>query len=65
MSNYKRGDWCDTLDGLYWSFTESNREFYQSNPRLSLLTRSLDRLDPERKKYIFSEAKKFIKNNTI
>ena len=65
MSNYKRGDWCDTLDGLYWSFTESNREFYQSNPRLSLLTRSLDRLDPERKKYIFSEAKKFIKSNTI
>ncbi|MFL2680440.1 MAG: hypothetical protein ACJ0GP_02710 [Candidatus Actinomarina sp.] len=65
MSNYKRGDWCDTLDGLYWSFTENNRDFYQSNPRLSLLTRSLDRLDPDRKKHIFSEAKKFIKNNTI
>jgi deoxyribodipyrimidine photolyase-related protein len=65
MSNYKRGEWCDTLDGLYWSFTEKNRKFYQSNPRLSLLTRSLDKLDPDRKKHIFSEAKKFIKNNTI
>ncbi len=65
MSDYKRGDWCDTLDGLYWSFTEKNRDFYQSNPRLSLLTRSLDRLDPVRKKHIFSEAKKFIENNTI
>ena len=65
MSNYKRGDWCDTLDGLYWSFTENNIDFYKSNPRLSLLTRSLERLDPDRKKHIFSEAKKFIKNNTI
>ena len=65
MSNYKRGDWCDTLDGLYWSFTEKNRDFYQSNPRLSLLTRSLDRLNPDRKKHIFGEAEKFIKNNTI
>ena len=65
MSNYKRGEWCDVLDGLYWSFTEQNRDFYKSNPRLSLLTRSLDRLDPQRKKHIFNEAEKFIKSNTI
>ena len=65
MSNYKRGDWCDILDGLYWSFTEQNRDFYQANPRLSLLTRSLDRLDPVRKKHIFNEAEKFIESNTI
>ena len=50
MSNYKKGDWCDKLDGIYWSFTEKNRKFYEGNPRLSLLTRSLDKLDPERKK---------------
>jgi len=65
MSNYKRGDWCDILDGLYWSFTEQNQDFYKSNPRLSILTRSLDRLDPDRKKHIFFEAEKFINNNTI
>ena len=64
MSNYKKGDWCDTLDGLYWRFTEKNRDFYESNPRLSLLTRSLDKMDSDRKKKIFNEAEKFIKSHT-
>ena len=65
MSNYKKGDWCDKLDGIYWSFTEKNRKFYEVNPRLSLLTRSLDKLDPERKKRIFKAAKEFINENTV
>ena len=64
MSNYKKGEWCDTLDGLYWRFTEKNRDFYESNPRLSLLTRSLDKMDPERKKKIFGDAEKFIQSHT-
>ena len=65
MSNYKRGDWCDTLDGLYWKFTEKNRKFYENNPRLALLVRSLDRLEPSRKKHIFIQAENFIKQNTV
>ena len=65
MSNYKKGDWCDTLDGLYWKFTEKNRKFYENNPRLSLLVRSLDRLEPSRKKNIFTKAENFIKQNTF
>ena len=65
MSNYKKGDWCDKLDGIYWSFTEKNRKFYEGNPRLSLLTRSLDKLDPERKKRIYKAAKEFINENTV
>ena len=65
MSNYKKGGWCDTLDGLYWKFTEKNRKFYENNPRLALLVRSLDRLEPSRKKHIFIQAENFIKQNTI
>ena len=65
MSNYKKGDWCDTLDGLYWKFTEKNRKFYENNPRLSLLVRSLDRLELSRKKNIFTKAENFIKQNTF
>ena len=64
MSNYKKDEWCDILDGLYWRFTEKNRTFYESNPRLSLLTRSLDKMDKERKKRIFSKAEEFIKQHT-
>ena len=65
MSNYSRGDWCDVVDGLYWRFTEKHRSFYQKNARLNFLTRTLDRLNPERKKMIFEKAELFIKENTI
>jgi deoxyribodipyrimidine photolyase-related protein len=64
MSNYKRGDWCDTVDGLYWRFIEKNRNFYQSNPRLSLQATFLDRLSPKRKEIIFDRAETFISKHT-
>ncbi|MEM7647137.1 MAG: cryptochrome/photolyase family protein, partial [Pseudomonadota bacterium] len=28
MSDYKKGPWCDTLDGLYWRFIAKNRDFF-------------------------------------
>ena len=64
MSNYKRGDWCDAVDGLYWRFTEKHRDFYEKNARMSFLTRTLDRMDADRKKTIFKSANEFIKQNT-
>ena len=27
MSNYKRGEWCNIVDGLYWKFIYDNRYF--------------------------------------
>ena len=65
MSNYQKGPWCEVLDGLYWRFTEKHRDFYESNPRLSILTRSLDKMDPERKERIFGLADDFIKKNSL
>ena len=65
MSNYKKEEWCDILDGLYWRFTEKNREFYASNPRLSMITLNLDKMDKKRKKNIFSKAEEFIIKNTL
>ena len=65
MSNYKKEEWCDILDGLYWRFTEKNKEFYLSNPRLSMIARNLDKMDKKRKENIFSKAEEFISKNTL
>jgi len=65
MSNYKKGQWCDIVDGLYWSFMQDNKSFFKSNPRLSLLVGYLDRMDASRKNIIFLEAKKFINSKTL
>ena len=65
MSNFKKGDWCETVDGLYWKFIEDNKEFFAKNPRLSLMIRALDKLDQERKLRIFKAAEIFIEEKTL
>ena len=64
MSNYKKGEWCDAVDGLYWRFIENNKEFFTTNPRLALMPKSLDKMNKDRKIKIFSAAEKFIDKNT-
>ena len=64
MSNYKKGDWCDAVDGLYWKFIEKNRDFFTTNPRLALMPKSLDKMNEDRKIKIFAAAEEFIENNT-
>jgi deoxyribodipyrimidine photolyase-related protein len=64
MSNYKKGEWCDAVDGLYWRFIETNREFFAKNPRLGLMLKSLDRMNQDRKIKIYSAADQFIEKNT-
>ena len=64
MSDYRRSGWCDTMDGLYWRFIENNREFFAGNPRLALMPRALDRLEPTRKTRIYKAADSFLEQNT-
>ena len=28
MSNYKKGDWCETWDALFWNFMNNQRDFF-------------------------------------
>ncbi len=64
MMDFKKGEWCNTMDGLYWRFINRNRSFFLKNPRLSMMVRIFDKMKPDRKKLILSEAEKFINKNT-
>jgi deoxyribodipyrimidine photolyase-related protein len=64
MSNFKKGPWCDIVDGLYWSFIKNNLEYFKTNPRLAVMPRALERLKPERTQLIFSAADNFVKQKT-
>lgn len=44
MSNYKKGEWCDVWDALYWNFIHQHRSFFASNPRMSIMTAQLDKM---------------------
>ena len=65
MSNYKKGSWCNIVDGLYWRFIDKHKSFYQSNPRLSFQTSMLEKMDSDRKKQIFQCAETFLETNTF
>ena len=64
MMDFKKGEWCNTMDGLYWRFINKNRNFFLKNPRLSMMVRIFDKMKSDRKKLILFEAEKFIKRNT-
>ncbi len=65
MSHYKMDDWCVTLDGLYWRFIEKHKKFFSKNPRLSMMVKTLDKIDKGRRKELSSRAEDFLKKNTI
>ena len=64
MMNFKRGDWNDIMDGLYWRFINNNRKFFQSNPRLNMMVNIYDKMNTERKNHIIKKANQFIRDNT-
>jgi deoxyribodipyrimidine photolyase-related protein len=44
MSNFKRGDWCPIWDALYWRFIDKHRDFFASNPRMSVMVAQCNRM---------------------
>ncbi len=59
MSNYKKGDWQETWDGLFWTFMDKHRNFFLSNPRLGMLIRAFDKMNQDKKEVHFKNAKLF------
>ncbi len=49
MSDYKKGEWCQTWDALYWNFINQNREFFRKNPRTSMMINMYDKKSNEMK----------------
>ena len=50
MSDYKKGEWCDIWDALYWNFINENRDFFKKNPRTSMMINMYDRKSEEMKR---------------
>jgi len=64
MMHFKKGPWCDIMDGLYWRFIDRHKKFFLKNPRLAMMVRVSEKMNKERKIKIFKAANNFIKENT-
>lgn len=60
MSDYGTGDWQTTWDGLFWRFMDVHRNFFEKNPRLAMLLRTLDRMDTVKKNHLLQTAENFL-----
>ena len=64
MSNYKKGEWQEVWDGLFWRFMHTHRDFFLSNPRLGMLVRMFDKMDEEKKQKHLRNGESYLKTLT-
>ena len=52
--------WTTVWDALFWRFMHVHRDFFGQNPRLGMLLRTLDKMDPSRRSALFNKADQFL-----
>ncbi|RNL56649.1 cryptochrome/photolyase family protein [Pedobacter jejuensis] len=60
--NDKIGENSCPFNSLYWNFHDQHREKLQRNPRLSMVYRLWDKMNPELKSKVLSRADYYLKN---
>lgn len=63
MGDFKRGEWCDVMDGLLWRFVACHEDKLKANQRLAPMVANLPRV-ARRRPEIFSLADDFIERTT-
>ena len=62
MSDYQSGDWDAIWDGLFWRFVGEHQDFFKSNPRVSMMYYSFQKMDEEKRATHLKNAEEFLKN---
>jgi deoxyribodipyrimidine photolyase-related protein len=58
----KTGERSCPFNSLYWNFHERNREKLIKNPRIGMVYRLLDKMEPNQKKEIMKQAESYLQN---
>jgi deoxyribodipyrimidine photolyase-related protein len=60
MSNYEKGNWQQTWDGLFWRFMHVHRSFFLTNPRLGMLIGTFDKMDEQKRELHLQNAERYL-----
>ena len=60
MSNYKKGDWEQTWDALYWRFINKHRETFAKNIRMNFMIKLYDKKTDKVKQEMEQKAQAFL-----
>ncbi|MEM0900006.1 MAG: cryptochrome/photolyase family protein [Pseudomonadota bacterium] len=61
MSHWKKGDWADSWDGLYWRFIWNHRAELGNNARWAMMCRTAERMKDETRERHLENAEAFLK----
>lgn len=62
MGTWKKGEWQDTWDALFWRFMHAHRDFFMQNPRLGMLLKTFDKRPNSEQKGLLVKAEEFLNN---
>lgn len=60
MSNYKKGNWQKTWDGLFWRFIHKQQSFFKNNPRTSMLLHTYHKMTDKKREEHLKHAEDFL-----
>ncbi len=63
MSDYKKSDWSDLWDALYWNFIHQHAKLFSTNPRMNLVVSLLKKMDKELLNKHLKIAQDYLKKN--
>jgi deoxyribodipyrimidine photolyase-related protein len=61
MSDYKKGEWAESWDALYWQFIDDFRDMIAANSRSSMMVSLYDRQSDEKKQLMKKTAASWLK----
>ena len=62
MSNYKKGEWSEIWDALFWRWIFQNKERLAGNYRWAMMCKNADRMDTFKREAHIELAEQFLKN---
>ena len=65
MSHYSKGQWCETVDSLYWRFIGDHQDFFKKNYRMKMMVSKWNSFSAEKCDLIYKTSENFIKKVTL
>ena len=62
MSDYKKGEWSEIWDSLYWNFINKHIDYFEGNNRTIFMVRNIERMNQDILVERLKKAEKFLDN---
>jgi len=62
MSNFQKGQWSVTWDGLFWRWIDKNQQSLAGNPRWAMMVKNVQRMDEQKLAAHHAAATEFLEN---